>query len=252
MRIEHLAGGDLSEVVLVVREDGERFAVKRSPDSEGEAAMLRAIRDAGAPTPTVQAERDGWLALEFVDNDGCLERAWGDIGAKLRTLHAARGGGYGHDRDSRFGPVAVENRPAANWHDFWAECRLLCHAGHIDDALRRRVEAVANRLGAWIAADPPPVLLHGDLWTGNLLVRDGRLAALIDPACYYGDAEVDLAMLALFGSPGSAFWEAYDAPASGWDERRALYQLWPALVHLRLFGPGYRAMVEGRLAALGC
>jgi fructosamine-3-kinase len=59
-------------------------------------------------------------------------------------------------------------------------------------------------------------LLHGDLWTGNLLVKDGKLAALIDPACYHGDPEVDLAMLCLFGSPDEAFWQAYGPLPPGW------------------------------------
>jgi aminoglycoside phosphotransferase (APT) family kinase protein len=70
------------------------------------------------------------------------------------------------------------------------------------------------------AAAPPPALLHGDLWGGNLLVREGKLAAFIDPACYHGDAEVDLAMLCLFDSPDEAFWEAYGPLDPGWDERR--------------------------------
>jgi fructosamine-3-kinase len=102
-----------------------------------------------------------------------------------------------------------------------------------------------------IPARPPPALLHGDLWSGNLLVRDGRLAAFIDPACYYGDAEVDLAMLDLFGSPGESFREAYGPLEPGWPERRAVYQLFPALVHLALFGSCYAGMVDRLLSRLG-
>ncbi|MGI8705884.1 MAG: fructosamine kinase family protein [Sphingomicrobium sp.] len=77
-----------------------------------------------------------------------------------------------------------------------------------------------------------------------------RLAVLIDPACYYGDPEVDLAMLDLFGSPGEAFREAYGPLESGWRERRPVYQLFPALVHLCLFGSGYAGMVDRLLARL--
>jgi fructosamine-3-kinase len=102
-----------------------------------------------------------------------------------------------------------------------------------------------------LPTEPAPSLLHGDLWTGNILVRDGRLAALVDPACYHGDAEVDLAMLELFSSPPGAFWEAYGRLPPGWRERRPLYQLFPALAHVRLWGAGYFPLVERLLRAIG-
>ena len=71
-----------------------------------------------------------------------------------------------------------------------------------------------------------------------------RVSGLIDPACYHGDAEVDLAMLGLFDQPVAAFYDAYGLLEPGHDERTAIYRLWPALVHMRLIGAGYRPMVE--------
>ncbi len=58
-------------------------------------------------------------------------------------------------------------------------------------------------------------------------------------------------MLTVFGTPPPEFWEAYGQPESGADERRAAYQLFPAIVHLRLFGRTYAAMVERLLNRLG-
>ena len=73
---------------------------------------------------------------------------------------------------------------------------------------------------------------------------------LIDPACYHGHAEVDLAMLSLFGTPGPMFRETYGPSEPGLEARRPVYQLWPALVHLRLFGSGYQGLVERLLDAV--
>ena len=84
-----------------------------------------------------------------------------------------------------------------------------------------------------------------------MLVREGRLVALLDPACYYGDGEVDLAMLDLFGSPPDAFHEAYGPLEPGWRERRPIYQLVPARAHVRLWGPSYLAMTDRLLSAVG-
>jgi len=106
------------------------------------------------------------------------------------------------------------------------------------------VERLAARLPAMLPATPKKSLLHGDLWSGNILVQGGKLAALVDPACYYGDGEVDLAMLTLFDTPPPEFWETYGELEQGWEERRRIYQLFPALVHLRLFGASYGGMVE--------
>jgi len=76
------------------------------------------------------------------------------------------------------------------------------------------------------------------------MAAGGRVAGLIDPACYWGHAEADLAMLTLFGRPGPAFWDAYGPTEPGLEARRPIYQMWPALVHLRLFGGTYRGLVE--------
>jgi fructosamine-3-kinase len=110
---------------------------------------------------------------------------------------------------------------------------------------------VAERLPDLLPPSPPPAFLHGDLWSGNILVSEGKLAALVDPACYGGHCEVDLAMLTLFDTPPDEFWDAYGALDPGWEDRRSLYQLFPALVHLRLFGATYETMVERLLAQIG-
>jgi fructosamine-3-kinase len=251
-RIERLSGGDLSQVLLVRRPDGRRTVAKGGGAVATEAAMLRALTAAGMPAPLVEAEHDSVLLIEFVDNDGVFSaRAWSAIGAALKQLHAATGDRYGWAVDYQIGTVTLENRERGDWPAFWAEQRLISTAAILDRPWRERVDRLAPRLAAMLPPAPSPSLLHGDLWSGNILVREGGLAALLDPACYYGDAEVDLAMLTLFDTPAEGFWDAYGRPAAGWEERRSAYQLFPALVHLRLFGASYAGMVDRLLETLG-
>ena len=251
-RIERLAAEGLSEVLLVRRPDGPPVVAKSSPSVAAEAAMLRAIAAAGVAAPLIEGEHDGVLLLEHIVNDGVLSpRAWADAGAAIRRLHDRAGEAYGWPVDYAIGTVALDNRESLDWPRFWGEQRLAATAALIDRPLRERVERLAARLGDLLPPAPPPALLHGDLWTGNMLVADGRLAGLIDPACYHGDAEVDLAMLDLFASPPPDFWEAYGPLAPGRAERLPIYQLFPALAHLRLWGPAYVPMVERLLAAVG-
>lgn len=248
-RLERLAGGDLSEVLLAPRPEGAVVA-KGGPAVAVEAAMLRALSGAGVPVPTVEGEHESVLLLGHVENDGVFSaNAWADIGATLRALHGRTAESYGWPADYALGTVALDNRERSDWPLFWGEQRLNAAARLLDRPWRERVERLTARLGELLPAAPAPAFLHGDLWTGNILVKDGRLAALIDPACYHGHAEVDLAMLSLFGTPPEPFWEAYGPREPGHEARLPLYQLFPALVHLRLFGAAYAPMVERLLDA---
>jgi fructosamine-3-kinase len=118
-----------------------------------------------------------------------------------------------------------------------------------------RLERFCGRLERYIDAPAAPSLVHGDLWGGNILVKAGRIAAFLDPAIYYADAEIELAFTTLFGTFGEAFFERYRerrAIAPGFFEaRRDIYNLYPLLVHTRLFGGHYAASVDGILRRYG-
>ena len=212
--------------------------------------MLEAIAKSGAPAPAVLAVRSDVLVIEPVPAGGSLNGAWASVGTALAKLHATKGQSYGWAEDYAFGPVAIENGWMDDWPAFWAARRLLVHCPHISPDLARRVEALAADLPNRLTQRPSAALLHGDLWGGNVLVSK-TVTAFIDPACYYGHAEVDIAMLGLFDRPSRAFFEAYGALEPGHEERLIIYRLWPVLVHLRLFGDGYRAHTAQLLSEAG-
>ena len=250
--LEPLVAESLSEVLRVPRPDGGASVAKSGPAIATEAAMLRRLAGAGVPVPAVEAEHEDVLLLAYVENDGVFSaRAWADIGAQLRTLHDHSGDSHGWPVDYALGTVKLDNRERTDWPGFWAEQRLVATASILDRPWRERVERLAARTAELLPASPAPSLLHGDLWTGNILVRGGALAAFVDPACYHGHSEVDLAMLELFSSPPDAFREGYGTLEPGWEERRPVYQLFPALAHVRLWGQGYFRMVDRLLATLG-
>lgn len=250
--VQRLAGGDLSEVVQVERPDGRLTVVKANGLATVEAAMLRALAKAGAPVPIVEAEYDGAILMEYIGNDGVMSpSAWASLGEAVASLHANRGEDYGWPADYRLGSVELSNRANRSWPSFWAEQRLIATAALLDRPWRERLDKAAARLIDILPSDPPVAMLHGDLWSGNILVEGGRLRALIDPACYYGHAEVDLAMLHLFDTVPDTFAAGYGALEPGWEERRDVYQLFPALVHFRIFGATYAGLVDRLLLGLG-
>jgi len=247
-----LSGGDLSEVVSLQLASGRVVIGKRGNGAKIEAEMLLALRAAGAPVPEVLRVEGDRLLMSGLASDGSLPRAWTELGEVLRHLHQAQPPGqFGWHCDYAFGDVPILNHWQSDWHVFWAEQRLLPFVPRVPAPIAARIERLAADISNRLPQHPPRALLHGDLWGGNVLAAAGRLSGLIDPACYYGDAEVDLAMLQMFDHPDERFFAAYGELRAGYRQRLPIYRLWPALVHLALFGPGYAPLVQRLLDEAG-
>lgn len=238
-----LHGGDLSQVTHVILSDGRDLVAKQGPLVAHEARMLSALSQAGAPAPKVIAVMGDLLLMQYLPETSASDTGWQALSKALRTLHAQTSDSFGWTEDYAFGAVPIPNDRAPDWVTFWAENRLLPSLSHLPASYSKRLDTLTTRLSNLLPSHPPAALLHGDLWSGNVLFS-GETAHLIDPACYFGDAEVDLAMLHLFGAPPSSFDDAYGPRQPEWQTRRAIYQIWPALVHIRLFGAGYLPLLD--------
>ncbi|WP_182524975.1 fructosamine kinase family protein [Nocardioides dongkuii] len=261
-----VAGGDVATATKLRLSDGTTALIKTLPQSppgffESEARGLRWLAEAqaegGVAVPEVLAVDAECLIIRWVEpgrNGGDMAAAFGQA---LAATHAAGAPTYGFDEDGFIARLPLPNRPAPSWAEFYAVRRVLPYLKLARDreAVTEReaatVESVVGRLSG-LLPDEPPARLHGDLWNGNVLWgADGRVS-VIDPAAYGGHREVDLAMLSLFGLPHlPRVLEAYDeaAPlADGWEDRIALHQLFPLLVHACLFGGGYGARAAAAAA----
>jgi fructosamine-3-kinase len=248
---DKLAGGDLAGAVRLRLSDGRELVAKEGSLVSREARMLEAIRETGAPAPAVIGVRGDLLLIELLPSDGRpTGAAWASLAEALEHLHGATGEAYGWSEDYAFREVPIPNEQSQSWPEFWAQNRLRNNSQHIPPTLALRVEQLCASLADRLPAEPRASLLHGDLWGGNILVSQGRISGLIDPACYHGDREVDFAMLSLFDHPPAEFFEQA-ALEPGWQERRDIYRLWPLLVHLRLFGHSYYRSVSACLDRLG-
>lgn len=245
-----LSGGDLSAVSRLVLADGRAVIAKHGPLVDLEAAMIEAMRANGVPVPAIYAVEPGLLLMEELPATGRLTRSWSHLAEILDCLHAPASHPFGWDLDYGFGAISIANGRTSDWIEFWAERRLRCHLAHVEPYLAQRIARLADGLGDHIPASPTSVLLHGDLWGGNILIYKDHVSGLIDPACYYGDREVDFAMLSLFDRPPDAFFDACGL-APGWQERQPVYRLWPLLVHVRLFGGAYNQQAGVCLDRLG-
>ena len=158
---------------------------------------------------------------------------------------------YGFSEDNYIGAGPQKNDPPESWIEFYRECRLLPQIRraerYLDPPVRRKAERILDHLDSYLREPEFPSLLHGDLWSGNMMCGSGSSAWIIDPAVYVGDFEADLAMTQLFGSLPGRFYAAYSEinpiDREGYPERRKLYDLYHLLNHLNLFGAGYLGSV---------
>ncbi|MEQ8284590.1 fructosamine kinase family protein [Thalassospira sp.] len=264
-----LGGGSVASVFQIVLDNGRALVVKHSTDGdttgglEIEANMLRHFAQHSPITcPDVLYADPDCLIMDFIANDNRMGNAVQlDLAEQLAAQHNVTADAYGLNFDTLIGGLHQPNNQTPSWVTFFGEQRLrhMAHAslfeGKLSPSMTRRIDHLIDRLGDLIGDTPNASLLHGDLWGGNILCQDGKLAALIDPALYYGDHEIELAFGTLFGDLTPDFFSRYCeiipiAPGF-FEERRYLYNLYPLLVHVRLFGGSYIGSVDQILSRFG-
>ncbi len=257
-KTRRLTGGDINHAFAVTLSDGREIFVKingAAPkdmfavEADGLAWLGEAVT-----TPEVLAVGPSFLALELVVSGPKRPNFDATLGRALAHLHARGAGSFGFSRDGYIGTLPQQNQNETDWATFYEDHRLrplVARAGRLLSASTRDAfERLYARLPDLVGDAEPPARLHGDLWSGNMHVSSDGAPCFIDPAPYAGHREIDLAMMRLFGgfSPRvfSAYKEAYPL-SSGADDRVPLYQLYPLLAHVNLFGGGYVSATERAL-----
>jgi protein-ribulosamine 3-kinase len=230
--------------------------VSEKPSSDilrQEVIGLDALRQTGTfviPEVICQGKTDQhqFLVMKFIESGS---PNWISFGEQLAKLHQHTTDSFGWQSDNFIASLEQRNRQHTNWTVFYIQERiapqlkLAKQKGHLQNISFKALDRMEN----WMHANCPeskPALLHGDLWNGNALFDKHGNPALIDPSVYYGSREMDLAMMQLFGGFPQDVFDAYQAtypldPEQ--KERVALYQLYPLLVHLNLFGKSYESAV---------
>ncbi|MCS6972311.1 MAG: fructosamine kinase family protein [Turneriella sp.] len=240
-KVTALAGGDIAHAWRLRSQKGEFFLkTHRNPPPgffASEAEGLRSLEQRGVRVPRVLACTESYLLLEYIAPG---QHDYRKAGAMLASLHAAGEGFYGAAQDNYLATLLQPNGLVADWAEFYLKNRLgfcLRKMRHMSERENALWQKFAEKVRPLLGECPSPAWLHGDLWSGNLLMgKDGP--CFIDPACYAGDPLIDIAMTRLFGGFSQAFYDGYygELPRRAHeDELIRIYQLYPLLVHALLF-----------------
>ena len=233
--------------------------------------QMRATQTIRVPEPICWGTEgnSAYIVLEWLDlgsREG--ERAWEEMGRQLAAMHKytppnpplLRGaqernstllrGVFGWDINNTIGSTVQINNWTANWAEFWAEHRIgyqlklaKRRGGHFPQG-ERLLEMIPELLAGY---EPQPSLVHGDLWGGNAGVTSAGEPVIFDPATYFGDREVDIAMTELFCGFPALFYRGYNQVwplDGGYDRRKNLYNLYHILNHFNLFGGSYESQAN--------
>ena len=264
---ERLSGGDINKAYGLTLNNGQHVFMKANAKDNAafftaEAAGLTAIaktKAIGTPEILCTGTDDGedvgysFLLLKYIKSAKLVKNYWECFAQNLAAMHKAdtsafmeAGGSFGFFQDNFIGARPQSNTPSDSWISFFREHRLAPQFKSADSYFesqdRSKITKLLDHLEDFLIEPEKPSLLHGDLWSGNVMCGPDGKAMLIDPACYVGHAEADLAMTELFGGFPQNFYEAYHEAnplQPGYEKRRDLYNLYQLLNHLNLFGPTY-------------
>lgn len=273
IRMASVPGGDINRACRLTLSNGDSLFVKTNSVSNlnffltesGGLNALRFLQKIGVPevlgVGTDEQRNISFLALEYIESSQRTLSYWEDFGHRLAGLHRAEclyyvdsgesGARFGFYEDNYIGAVPQKNHPEKSWVDFYRKCRLLPQITmaekYLEPAVRKKADRLLEHLDLYLREPEFPSLLHGDLWSGNMMCGKDGMPWIIDPAAYVGDFEADLAMTQLFGSLPERFYAAYNEvnpiDRTGYEQRRKLYDLYQLLNHLNLFGSMYLGSV---------
>jgi fructosamine-3-kinase len=239
----------------------DRFVVKISTNKkhlEIEKKMLEYLRE-NSPllVPKVYLHEKDMLISEFIPScNGCRDDFEEDIAYKLASLHRIRGESFGFEYDTTIGVFDQPNTKESSWIEFYRQKRVLHFArGILPQNLHERVETLCENFEDLLIEPSYPSLIHGDIWSGNIIRRSSQETYFIDPAIYFADREIELSFIMMFNTFGERFFKKYDKlykiEEGFFDRRYKIYQLYPYLVHAKAFGGSYIDGVERIVSELG-
>ncbi len=230
-----------------------KYQEKPNDNLINQAKELDLLRDY-IHTPEVIWASEQYQVLEWIEEKK-QKNYQIQIGQTLANLHHTTHSTFGFDFNNNIGEMPqfnAINTDITSWKEFYWQHRLKYQIEYaynsklLDYDLYERLLSIEPKLNKYLDNTIKPALLHGDLWSGNVINGKDN-PYFIDSACYFGHREIDFALIHMFGGFSDDFIKAYNEKYKldeGFEQRKPIYMLYHYLNHLNIFGQGYYPCVE--------
>ncbi len=197
-----------------------------------------------------------FLVLTYIPFSHPEPKTWYKLGQQLALMHKkSQHKRCGWQQNNFIGDSQQPNKWHSQWQQFFSEQRIVWQLRLLSkkSVLLGDIQHISKVCQQLLQHHKvTPCLVHGDLWRGNIGFYQNN-PVIFDPACYYGDREVDLAMTELFGFFPSDFYQGYHDTYpldKGYEVRKTMYNLYHILNHANLFGGIYIKQAKAMLTRL--
>ena len=191
------------------------------------------------------------LLMEWIDmpssNQKKLGKGLGEMHLKSNETNPKK---YGYSVDGYIGITNQKKGWEINWTDCFVNLRIEPQLSILkNNFLDRKTKKIIHEKIKSELSEHKPIntLVHGDLWLGNTGIDQNGRGVIFDPACWWADSEVDIAMTKLFGGFGNEFYDEYHKIipiTKGFTKRIIIYNFYHILNHANMFGGFYLNQVK--------
>ncbi len=197
------------------------------------------------------------LLIEWIDMHNFDQKK---LGKGLGELHLKSAESnpkmFGFPVEGFIGTTDQKKGSEDNWIDCFLNLRIIPQLLILKSTISD--EEIINKVKEKIKSEllnhkPTNSLVHGDLWSGNTGINKSGKGVIFDPASWWADNEVDIAMTKLFGGFRKEFYEEYHKIfpiKKGFENRIIIYNFYHILNHANMFGGSYLRQVEDYVKAI--
>ena len=199
--------------------------------------------------PKIHHLENNFFIMDWIDNNNITNSdSEFQLARQLAKIHTIRKSEFGFDYDTPIGSLKQSNKYSASWINFYRENRLqmildiINNSNPLPKEINKGIQKIIDGLEKYIPESKTASLIHGDLWSGNILFNNGRLVGLIDPSICFANKEMDLASLHFLKVVSKDFISKYKNFINiekNFEDRSGIYELYYSLLNVHLWSRDY-------------
>ena len=150
--------------------------------------------------PRLVKFNNDYLVVQYLENDNKKpDKTNKDFLEAMVKIHSVSNDLYGFGFNTQIGAIEQLNNYDNSWSNFYATKRLnpifelINSQNNMGSDINDKIYFIIKNIKNFIPDKPPALLLHGDMWDGNILFNNYKFVGFIDPGSFFGHNEMEIA-----------------------------------------------------------